>query len=180
MESLDTLILGVEASVAFAGFAGIIASFQFGEGKLVRRADAVRLTMIVQFSLLAALASSIPLLLNSFGVKDTTLWTITSVVVAIAFVGGQFAQHKNLGKAVKITAFKRFVIIVQCVGVGMISINTMNALDLFFHRESGPVIAGIVWALSITGFMFSRLLLLPIWRRVRAQEAAELTAAESV
>ena len=69
MKELDILILGVEASVAFAGFAGVIATFQFGDAKKVRRADAVGLTMIVQFSLLAALVSSVPLLLYSFGNK---------------------------------------------------------------------------------------------------------------
>ncbi|MEH6593055.1 MAG: hypothetical protein V7746_22485 [Halioglobus sp.] len=177
MESIDILILGVEASVAFAGFAGIIATFQFGEKKQVRRGDAVGLTMIVQFSLLAALSSSIPLLLHSFGVKTTTVWTITSAVTAIFFGGGQYAQHSNLGNAIRNKAMKRFTLIIQSVGVGMISINILNVLDLYFHREAGPVIAGIIWALSITGFMFSRLLLQPVWRNVRIQEAAKLAAA---
>jgi hypothetical protein len=49
MESLDTLILAVEASIAFAGFAGLVASFQFGGTGKVKRADAVGLTMILQF-----------------------------------------------------------------------------------------------------------------------------------
>jgi hypothetical protein len=61
----------------------------------------------------------------------------------------------------------------------MILMNTMNALDLFFHRESGPVIAAIIWALSITGFMFSRLLLLPVWRSVREHDAAKLAGVTS-
>jgi hypothetical protein len=179
MESLDILILGVEASVAFAGFPGIIASFQFGETKKVRRADAVGLTMILQFSLLAALISSIPLLLHSFGAKTTTVWTITSAVTAIVFGGAQYAQASNMRQAIKSNALNRLSLFVQCVGICMISINTLNALDWFFHREPGPVIAGIIWALAFTGFMFSRLLLLPIWRHVREQEAAKLTAATS-
>jgi hypothetical protein len=179
MESLDILILGVEAAVAFAGFAGIIATFQFGETKNVGRGDAVGLTIIVQFSLLAAFVSSIPILLHSFGIEITTVWAITSTVTAMSFAGGQYAQHSNLGNSINNKTMKRFVVFIQSVGFGMILINTLNALNIFFHRESGPVIAGIVWALTITGFMFSRLLLRPIWKNVRSQEAAKLADATS-
>ena len=35
------LVLGVEAVFALAGFAGIIATFQFAEAKQIRRADAM-------------------------------------------------------------------------------------------------------------------------------------------
>lgn len=61
----------------------------------------------------------------------------------------------------------------------LVLINVMNASDIFFHREGGPFIAGIVWALILAGFMFSRLLLQPIWRNVRIQEAARLADAAS-
>ena len=172
MESLDILILAVEASVAFAGFAGIIATFQFGEAKKVTRADAVGLTMILQFSLLAALIACIPLLLHTFGAKTTAVWATTSAFAAIIVSGAQYLQAGSLRKAsLKNKSFLRLKIAVQCIGAGVILINALNFLDLFFHREPGPVIAAIIWALIITGFSFSRLLLLPIWRRVRIQEA---------
>lgn len=179
MKELDILILGVEAAVAFAGFAGIIATFQFGDAKKVRRADAVGLTMIVQFSLLAALVSSVPLLLYSFGTSATTGWATTSILTAICFGGAQLAQHRNLDNSISNKAMRRFATFIHSVGIGMILMNTMNALDLFFHRESGPVIAAIIWALSLTGFMFSRLLLSPVWRSVREHDAAKLAGVTS-
>lgn len=178
MESLDILILAVEASIAFAGFAGIIATFQFGETKKVRRADVTGLTLILQFSLLAALIASIPILLHSFGAKATTVWTTTSAATAVVFALAQYAQFRNLG-SIRNKAFRRLSRFVQCIGVTIIMINALNALDLFFHREPGPVITGLIWALALTGFSFSRLLLSPLWSRVRAQEAAEITAATS-
>ena len=72
------------------------------------------------------------------------------------------------------------IAIVQVPALVLISINVMNASDIIFHKEAGPVIAGIVWALIIAAFMFSRLLLRPIWSNVRRQEAAKLadTASE--
>ena len=173
MESLDILILAIEASVAFAGFAGIIATFQFGETKKVTRADAVGLTMILQFSLLAALIASIPLLLHSFGVTTTTMWAVTSASTAIVYAGAQYSQATELGKSTfKSKSFPRIIRVVRFIGYGVISINILNFLDVFFHRESGPVITALIWALAITGFSFSRLLLAPIWRRVRLQETS--------
>jgi hypothetical protein len=97
----------------------------------------------------------------------------------IVFGVAQYAQHINLGASIRNKALNRAVILIQCVGIVMISINTLNVLDLFFHREAGPVIAAILWVLSCAGFLFSRLLLLPIWRNVRDQEAARLAAATS-
>jgi hypothetical protein len=179
MESLDILILGVEASIALAGFAGIIATFQFGGSKETRRADAVGLTMILQFSLLAALASSIAILLFTFDVKETTLWAMCSVVAAIMLAGGTYVQSDNLKGAVRTASGKRMIVVIQSPALVLILINVMNVSDIIFHREAGPVIASIVWALTLAGFAFSRLLLRPVWRNVRIQEAAKLADATS-
>lgn len=179
MESLDILILGVEAAIALAGFAGIIATFQFGEGKVVRRADAVALSMIVQFSLVAALACSAAIILYSFGVKEATMWAICSVLSAIIGIVLVYAQMSNARGVARTKFMVRLILTFEAIAVGMIVINTLNASDIFFHREAGPFIASIVWPLSIAGFMFSRLLLRPVWRNVRLQEAAKLADATS-
>jgi len=50
----------------------------------------------------------------------------------------------------------------------------LNVADLVFHREPGPFIAGILYALSVVGYMFLRLLLRPLWRAVHEQEAGNL------
>ena len=47
MEVFDVLILGAELSMALAGFAGIIATFQFRDTEKIRRADVVGLSIIV-------------------------------------------------------------------------------------------------------------------------------------
>ncbi len=179
MESLDILILGVEASIALAGFAGVIATFQFGGDKETRRADAVGLTMILQFSLLAALASSTAILLYSFDVKESTMWGICSVLLVAIFAWAIHVTTLSLGKFVKGKSLKRLSVIFRSIGFSFMLILVMNALDIFFHREPGPVIGGIIWALVTASYMFSRLLLRPVWRNVRKQEAAKLADATS-
>lgn len=177
MESLDILILAVEASIAFAGFSGIIVTFQFSGEKEVRRSDAVGLTMILQFTLLAALISSMPLLLYTFDVKDTTMWAASSVFIAIMIAGGMYTAHMNLVRGSSKKFFRRFVVTIQFFSFGVVLMNGMNASDIFFHREAGPIFAGIIYALCVVGYFFSRLLLQPIWKSLRIQEAAKLAEA---
>ncbi|MEE3331813.1 MAG: hypothetical protein VX246_13165, partial [Myxococcota bacterium] len=50
----------------------------------------------------------------------------------------------------------------------------LNVLDLVFHREPGPYIAGIIIGLGLVGIMFTRLLIPPLWEVVRKQEARDL------
>ena len=45
MEVTDLLILSAEVSVALAGFAGIVATFQFRDAKKVKRAELVGLCL---------------------------------------------------------------------------------------------------------------------------------------
>ena len=177
MESLDILILGVEASIAFAGFAGIVATFQFGGARETRRGDAVGLTMILQFSLLAALQCSVAILLYSFAVKATTLWSICSVLALVLHIWGLRATQLSISGVKRTKSFVRMNVILQIPSLTLILIHVMNASDIYFHREAGPVIASVVYTLCMAGFMFSRLLLLPIWRNVRIQEAAKLADA---
>lgn len=179
MESLDILILGVEASIALAGFAGIIATFQFRGENETRRGDAIGLTMILQFSLLTALACSFAIILNSFGLKETTVWATCSVMVACIQTYYIFDLSKKLRGVKKTKSLGRVVMIVQTPSVFLVIMNLMNTSNTFFQREAGPVIASIVWALTLAGFMFSRLLLRPVWRNVRIQETAKLADATS-
>ena len=174
MESLDILILGVEASIALAGFAGIIATVQFRSADETRRGDAVGLTMVLQFSLLAALVCSVAILLYSFDFKETTTWTICSALTAVLQVSGVRRTVQTM-RGVEITkSFGRLAISLQIPTLILISMNIMNASDIYFHREAGPVIASAIYTLCIAAFMFSRLLLIPVWRNVRIQEAAKL------
>lgn len=174
MGSLDILILAVEASIAFAGFAGIVATFQFSGEKQMRRTDAIGLTVILQFSLLTSLVAAIAIALHSFNVKETTLWTICSVLAAIAQSWGIYTVHKNLTTADRTKRLRTLTTILQFPSLVLVLIHLLNISDVFFHREAGPLIASIVYALSIAGFMFSRLLLRPIWRNVRIRETATL------
>ena len=72
--------------------------------------------------------------------------------------------------AVKRTALRILFGAFQGVfGLVVISL-ILNTLDIFFHKEPGPYLAGIVLCLCLAGYMFSRLLVHPLWQAIGKQE----------
>jgi hypothetical protein len=180
MEGTDLFLVGAEVSVAFAGFAGIIATFQFREVKEIKRGDVVGLTMIVQMSLNCALCSVLPLLLSMFNLSATSIWTICSIYGGFYTAYSMQSLHRSMYGATKRMSlrllFGSFQVLFGCVVV----VQFLNASDLFFHREPGPYVAGIIIGLGLVGYMFGRLLLRPLWTAVRIQEANKVDLASSI
>ncbi len=175
METPDLLLVGVEVSVAFAGFAGIIATFQFRDEAKINRGHIVGLSLIVHISLVLALASALPLLLSIFRVEDAALWATCSGLAAIWSLYTQYSVHRNMRGAVRRKSTRLFVNLLQGVFVLVVVSLILNMLDLAFHREPGPYIAAIVIGLGLVGIMFTRLLVRPLWKVVHEQEGTYLS-----
>ncbi|MBT6482486.1 MAG: hypothetical protein HN872_08280 [Gammaproteobacteria bacterium] len=178
MEVFDVLILGVELSMALAGFAGIIATFQFRDTEKIRRADVVGLNIIVVYSLLAALQCGVILILNLIGISEAALWTTGSILSMSCMGYNLYAFSKNMKGAVRNRKLIATMWALQWVSVIVFAVNVLNALDIVFHRTPGPFLVGLAWGLGLAGWMFIRLLLLPIWRPIYKQEAREKTTME--
>lgn len=176
MEVFDILILGVEISVALAGFAGIIATFQFREDAAVRRADAMGLTIIVTYSLIAAFQCGLILILNVVGVTEAELWTVASVLSATICSYNLFSFINIMKGAVRNKKLLTTMWLLQLTTVVIIMANVFNALGIVFDRSPGPFLFGMSWGLCLSGWMFARLLLIPVWRTIYRKEAP---AAES-
>ncbi len=172
MEVSNILLVGIEVSIALAGFAGVIATYQINDVTRVRRGAVAGLTMIIQCSLLAAVSCAIPLVLQTFGVKGVTVWLISSVIGAILMASRLYGFARSMRGAFAKKSSWFLYLFLQSLGALVVLANILNAVDLVFHREPGPLVAGIFFALSVAGIMFSRLLLLPLWRIVREQEDA--------
>ncbi len=177
MESSDLLLVGIEVSVAFAGFAGIIATFQFRNEAKINRGHVVGLSLIVHISLVLALASALPLLLSVFRVEDAALWAICSGLAAIWSSYTQYSVHRNMRAAVRRKLTRLFINILQGVFTLIVISLILNMLDLIFHREPGPYIAAIIIGLGLVGIMFTSLLVRPLWKVVHEQESTNLSEA---
>jgi hypothetical protein len=177
MEGNDLLLVGAEVSVAFAGFSGIIATYQFNDEAKIKRGDVVGLTMIVQFSLQAALFCVIPMLLSIFQMEEAEIWTTCSLMAVISMAYSGYSIDRNIRGVVKKASVRLFFGLLQLVNGLIILGLILNATDLVFHREAGPYITAIVWSLGLVGYMFGRLLLRPLWILVRKAEAKDANLA---
>ncbi len=174
MVLFDLLLVGIEVSVAFAGFAGVIATFQFRDTTKINRGDVVGLTMIVTFGLMCALFCALPMFLSTFDVEGRALWVICSSLGAIYVCRAMYYVHTKMKTALLSGRTRVIFGILQSVAALIVFSLILNVADLVFHREPGPYLAAIFFPLCVVGYMFIRLLLRPIWRTVREQEASNL------
>ncbi|MGB5377049.1 hypothetical protein [Muriicola sp.] len=175
MENADQLLTFTQVAIAVAGFAGIIGTFQFKEGERIRRGDAVGLAVVVNTGLMSAFYSTLPLLLINFGTGDTTVWAISSVMTCVIYAYFSYDIAIRLKNFKTYKSFNKIIIyLLFIVAFIIIAINVLNACNIFFKREFGPFYISLIYSLGLVCYMFSRLLLRPIWRTLRKQESENL------
>ena len=179
MEISEMLQLGIEAAIALAGFAGVIATYQTSESRRLNRGTVAAVTVITRCSLSVGFACAITLMLQTFGVIGSTLWTSSSAIGAVMMAGVAFSIARSM-RGTTYTGFSRALYLtLQGLGALVVIALILNTLGLVFDREPGPFIAGAVYGLSLAGIMFSRLLLIPLWRIVREIENEKLDGASA-
>lgn len=176
MEYTDQLLTITQVSVAIVGFAGIIGTFQFKEGERIRVGDVVALEMMVKVGLMATFCSILPFILSNFGIDDASVWAIGSgfACVIYTYLWIYTANRiKNFRKYKTINKIMIYVIFI--IAFVVVLINFLNIFNIVFKREFGPFYVSLIYALGSVCLMFPRLLLRPIWRRMRKQETENVT-----
>lgn len=172
MEIFDMLVLGVEAGFTLAGFAGIIATFQFVGARKIHRADAMGLTLIVKDSFMAAAVCSLVMLLVALEISESRTWALASLFTAIISLFSLYSGYRTMRSALRNVTLRRQFIAVVAISLLIVLANILNAADIMFHRTPGPILVTVVFLLTLAAHSFTRLLLLPVWRTVRSAEAA--------
>ena len=174
MDISEMLQLGIEASIALAGFAGVIATYQTGEGNRFRRGSVAAVTVITRCSLLVGFACAMVMLLQTFGIQGSILWAISSVVGAAMMASVAVSIARSM-RGEKYKGLSRLLYVsLQSLGVLVVVALVLNAVGIVFDREPGPFIAAAVYGLSLAGIMFSRLLLRPLWQMVHELESGQV------
>ena len=167
----DLFKLLIESSIAITGFAGIVIAFRYNEDSKIRRGSVAALTSILKLSLLTAFCAFIPLILNTFGLKGTLLWTICSIIGAA--VG--FALMYSIDRKIRPSINKRDLWLkyglMQGSSLFIIVCLILNSINIFFHREPGPYFLSGVFMLALSCYMFFGLLLNPLWKQVFKNES---------
>jgi hypothetical protein len=161
MEGSDVLIVIAEVSVAFAGFAGIVAVFRQRGLEEWAPVDAVRFRFMVECSLTTILFALLPFVFHHLGASPTATWSACSALMAAA-IGGLLVIASLRVRRLRSqasgfsSALLRFM---QAVALLAIALLVLNALSVGFTAEFGPYLAALAWVLVASGVNFFRLLL---------------------
>lgn len=159
--------------MALAGFAGIIATFQFAGLKNVKRVELVGLGIIIITALTETFASILPLVLLTYGIKESIVWGFCSGTLAILATMHLFDATKSIwGKVKKKSLIVYYGFLQAIIGLAIIFL-VLNAMNVGFHREPGPYITAIFSGMILSGLLFARMLLTPLWRTLRQQESSD-------
>ncbi len=84
MPEAEILLTTAEIAVAFAGFASLVTILGRRSSRVDPRIIAMRFRGMLTNSLLVVAFSMIPLLLFRYGLRETAVWRISSVLLALA------------------------------------------------------------------------------------------------
>ena len=173
MQGADLLLVGTEVSVAFAGFAGVIATFQAKGEENISRGDFVGLDIVVNFGLGGAFFSALPLVLSLFGIREPSIWSLCSLI--FGFWLSYHIVHIFIGLRGSGVNSKTIPVFVLLFVISALSIgaNFANAAGIIFQSEPGPYVATIMLGLFLVGYSFARLLLRPL-RKSLARSIKEI------
>ena len=115
MSGSNELILLAELALGYAGFMAIFLIFARHEGHF-NLADAFRIRSIISSSFFALFGSLLPLALSLYGLEGTSLWTVSSAVIAlvgmaiilplaIAHMGMTSEERLEVGRLYSISAW---------------------------------------------------------------------------
>lgn len=170
MDPENQLIVIIEVAVALAGFAGIVATFQFKDDRRVIRGDVLGFALMISISLVCALFASATLVLLNFGLSKPLVWAYCSGALAVTYL------IINVYTIMGITRIKNQTRLSRVVWVGMVLVSLlifimliMNVLGIVFDRQYAPYFLSLTSPLIVVGILFARLLLRPTMRRLRNQ-----------
>lgn len=174
MNSIDQLLTVAEIALTLAGFAGIIATFQFKNSAFFSKGRVLSLSLIVYISLVGTFFAVLPIALLNFGLSEKSVWATCSALMAlnitvfIIYIWQRtHTDHlSRLLRAFYSTAFVGAILIVV--------INLMNCAAIVFDSEYSIYFLNFLYCLFLVGFYFSRLLLQPLWKQVASSGSREI------
>jgi len=161
MDWAEVLLTIAEVSIAFAGFASIVAVLGRREGGGWSIEDVDRFWVMIEYSFAALFFSVVPFALHHSGVKDPALWASGSALMAAFLLGyavmvtRRLIRHRLAGS---VRSHWASIGAMYAVCGGLTVVQTLNAVSDLFEEPFGIYLIGILWLLAAAGFMFIRLL----------------------
>ncbi|MEP4484980.1 MAG: hypothetical protein ABJ013_05085 [Halioglobus sp.] len=169
MSEVDQLLTIAEVSVALAGFAGIVATFQFRQQVRINQGHVLALSMIVNVSLVGAFFAVLPLIFLNYGMAENRVWSLCSGLMAVNIAIFMVFIMRTQRISLLPTPVKLIYLLFYAAAVAVVLANLANALGLVPGNQFGTYFISFVYCFFLVGYNFSRLLMLPLWKKIRAQ-----------
>lgn len=166
MNSVDQLLAIAEIALTLAGFAGIIATFQFKNNQTISGGRVLSLSLIVHISLVGTFFAVLPIALMNFGMPEKSIWAACSALMALNIATFIIYIWRNtdtnhLGPVVRLFYSAAFL-----GAILMVTLNLMNCASIVVDRDYAVYFVNFLFCLFLVGFYFSRLLLYPLWKHL--------------
>ncbi len=165
MDHRDILLTLAEISVAFAGFSGVVAVFGRRDPGTWSFADRVRFFMLVHASLSSLLLCIVPFGLLALNVAEASVWrslsalfVLYNIVVGFLFIRRFLAASSSERAEFTLIVFPVFFAILAAVLV-------LNIYNVVASGSFGPFLAGLIFLLAYSSFLFARMLISSFARR---------------
>ena len=183
MEASDVLLNIASASVAFAGFAGVVIAIGRHAAGQWRPSDVIRFWQMIEVSMLGLLFSFLPFVFHYLGLPKTTVWAASSAMLALAS-GLQMlrAVYRTVrffrsDESMSLVFTGTFVLVETVV----LAVLVAKAVGFHFQQAVGPYLVGMFWQLCLASVLFWRLLKfsgLPYHPPQRPEVASQESAAK--
>ncbi len=146
----DLLIVLAEVSIAFVGFASIVAALQANRARPWSRLDRFMFRAMVEAGILSFFTCVFPHAIGSFDVQEATIWSgasaISLVLGTASTIRRIFQSRQSLDELPKFG--RRFLLPVVAA---MLILHISNALYL---QAAGPYVVSVLLSILIVAGMF--------------------------
>ena len=159
----QNLSILAEIAVGLAGFSSIVMAFRRGSAHAPwNRGDVFRFQDMLESSLVAALFAILPAALGGLGLDAPNLWPVVSALFFIFVVFNSLRRVRQWSRlpagALSNPLYVFFIIMLVVVA----AVQLLNVLGWIVPKGPGPYLFGVTWYTIYSGFMFYRLMILPI------------------
>ena len=159
----QNLSILAEIAVGLAGFSSIVVAFRRGSAHAPwSRGDVFRFQDMLESSLVAALFAILPAALAGLGLDAPNLWTIVSALFFIFVVFNTIRRIRQMSSLPAGTLNNPLLVFFLIMLLAVAAVQLLNVLGWLVPKGPGPYLFGVTWYTIYAGFMFYRLMILPI------------------
>jgi hypothetical protein len=160
MEGADVLLAISEVAIAFAGFTSIVGVLGHRVGRTWSPENSLRLWLMIEASIATLFFSLLPSVLHHLELSARSVWGLASGAMTVFLVVHSLVVGGKLRALYRANAWstQRFESSIGALIFATAIVQTLNVLDIGFHRTLGAYLLGLILLLGFASLHFVALL----------------------